>query len=105
MLALMLMVQTIPVPSPQPVVGPILPKLPGAAEPGCQRSDDDIVVCGKTDNEQYRLRPIGPPPNSRVMPPATIPIGQGTADLRAVQRALPNGASAPAAMVTLKLPF
>ena len=103
MLALMLMVQTIPLPPPQPVAGPVLPKLPGATE-GCQRSDDDIVICGQTDTDKYRLRPIGPPPNGKPLPPMTARVGNGTLDLKGVQRTFP-GASAPAAMVTLKLPL
>ncbi|WP_308814974.1 hypothetical protein [Sphingomonas sp. GV3] len=35
-------------------------------EPSCaaEASGDDVIVCGKRDNEQYRLRPLPPPPET-----------------------------------------
>ncbi len=102
MLALMLMVQTLPAPEPAPpVAGPLLPD----ATRRCTLQDsDDITICGQRDREKYRLRELGPPPNGKPLPPMTARVGNGTVDLQAVERTLP-GAKGPAAMVTLKLPF
>lgn len=105
MLAAMLMAaQTIPAaPPPVPAAGPVLPKVLNVV-PSCDPAGDDIVVCGKNDVDQYRLRPLGPPPNGRPLPPMTAKLGNGTIDGRAIQRCV-GGFCAPAAMATIKLPF
>ena len=105
MLVAMLMVaQSLPEVPPQlPVAGPDLPKTLSVVE-RCDPSGDDIVICGKQDRDQYRLRPLGPPPNGKPLPPMTAKLGNGTIDGRAVERCV-AGVCAPAAMVTWKLPF
>ncbi|HEX4695469.1 hypothetical protein [Sphingomonas sp.] len=105
MLAMMLLAgQSVPVePSPLPAAGPVLPKSISVV-PDCAPSTDDIVICGKTDSEQYRLRPLGPPPGGRPLPPMTAKLGNGTIDGRAREHCV-GGFCAPAAMVTFKLPF
>ena len=102
--AVLMLVQAIPTEPPAlPAAGPSLPKVLSVA-PSCSPSDDDIVVCGKTDHDQYRLRPLGPPPNGKPLPPMTAKLGGGTIDGRATQRCV-GGFCAPAAMATVKLPF
>lgn len=102
--AILMAAQTIPAaPPPKPVVGPILPQVTKVTA-SCAPTDDDIVVCGKTDPDQYRVRPLPPPPNGKPLPPMTAKLGNGTVDGRAVQHCS-GGFCAPAAMVTLKLPF
>ena len=86
-----------------PTAGPVLPKALNV-KLDCDPSDDDIVVCGKKDRDQYRLRPLGAPPNGKPLPPMTAKLGNGTIDGRAVERCV-AGVCAPAAMVTFKLPF
>jgi len=102
----LLLLQTENAPAPSaPIAGPTLtPRAltANACRPG--GGEDDIVICGKNDPEQYRLRPLGPPPNGKPLPPMTARLGNGTVDLQATERSLP-GAKGPAAMVTFKLPF
>lgn len=90
-------------PPPLPAAGPVLPKALSVTST-CEPSNDDIVICSKKDADQYRLRPIGPPPNGKPLPPMTAKLGNGTIDGRAVQKCV-GGFCAPAAMVTVKLPF
>lgn len=102
--AVLMLVQAIPVtPAPLPAAGPLLPDALKVTT-DCQPSEDEIVVCGKTDPDQYRLRPLGPPPNGNPLPPMTAKLGNGTIDGRAVQHCV-GGFCAPAAMATIKLPF
>ena len=102
--AIMFMVQTVPAAAPPlPAAGPVLPKaLIVAAR--CNPSDEDIVVCGKTDPEQYRLRPLGDPPNGRPLPPMTAKLGNGTIDSHAEEKCV-GGFCAPALMARFKVPF
>jgi hypothetical protein len=102
--AVLMLVQAIPAtPPPLPAAGPMLPKSLIVASP-CEPSEDDIVVCGKTDPDRYRLRPLGPPPNGKPLPPMTAKLGNGTIDGRATERCV-GGFCAPAAMVTIKQSF
>lgn len=102
--AMLMAVQDIPAAPPLlPAAGPALPKALSVAL-DCDPSGDDIVVCGKKDRDQYRLRPLGPPPNGKPLPPMTAKLGNGTIDGRAVEHCV-AGVCAPAAMVTYKLPF
>ena len=105
MLAAMLMAaQAIPAaPPPLPEAGPVLPKALSVVS-SCDPSEDDIVICDKKDGDQYRLRPLGPPPNGKPLPPMTAKLGNGTIDGRAVERCI-GGFCAPAAMVTIKQSF
>ena len=104
LVAILMAVQTIAAaPPPLPAAGPVLPTtLRGV--PSCDPTGDDIVVCGRKDSDQYRLRPLGPPPNGKPLPPMTAKLGNGTIDGRAVQRCV-AGICAPAAMITLKQSF
>lgn len=102
---MLLMVQSaLETPPILPATGPILPKAISVV-PRCDSpEDDDIVICGKTDPEQYRLRPLGPPPGGRPLPPMTAKLGNGTIDALAKEHCV-GAVCAPAAMVTFKLPF
>ncbi|MDB5679761.1 hypothetical protein [Sphingomonas bacterium] len=102
--AMLLLVQTVPLESdPLPTSGPVLPKALSVTA-RCDPSDEDIVICGKTDPEQYRLRPLGTPPGGKPLPPMTAKLGNGTIDGRAVEHCV-GGFCAPAAMVTFKTSF
>lgn len=57
------------------------------AEPRCDSSGDEIVICRKDDQSQFRLRKVEP----RYEP---APV-----------RAMPNGAGGPAAMVRFRIPL
>lgn len=102
--AVLMLAQSIPAtPPPLPAAGPVLPKALSVVS-RCNPSEDDIVICDRKDVDQYRLRPLGPPPNGRPLPPMTAKLGNGTIDGRATERCV-GGFCAPAAMVTVKLPF
>lgn len=102
--AVLMLAQAIPAaPPPLPAAGPVLPRALSVT-PDCRPSDDDIVVCGKTDPDQYRLRPLGAPPNGKPLPPMTAKLGSGTIGGRAVEHCV-GGFCAPAAMATIKVPF
>ncbi|MBN8806669.1 MAG: hypothetical protein J0I47_00305 [Sphingomonas sp.] len=108
MLVAMLMVaQVVLDPPAKPrTIGPLLPPSTTLVR-SCPPKDgdsDDVVVCGKSDSERYRLRPIGPPPNGTPLPPMTAKVGNGTIDSHAEQHCV-GGFCGPAAMVRLKLPF
>ncbi|QDZ06441.1 hypothetical protein FPZ24_02255 [Sphingomonas panacisoli] len=102
--AMLILMQSIPVaPPPLPTAGPVLPKALSVVS-SCDPSDTDIVVCGKIDPDQYRVRPLGPPPNGKPLSPMTAKLGNGTIDGRAKERCV-GGFCAPALMGTIKLPF
>ncbi len=102
--AMLMMAQAIPEAPPRlPAAGPDVPETLNVVS-RCDSSDDDIVVCGSKDRDQYRLRPLGPPPNGKPLPPMTAKLGNGTIDGHAEQRCV-GGFCAPAAKVTIKLPF
>lgn len=101
--AMLMAAQAIPVAPVLPAAGPALPKALSVTV-DCDPSGNDIVVCGKTDPDRYRLRPLGPPPNGKPLPPMTAKLGNGTIDSRATERCV-GGFCAPALMATIKLPF
>ncbi len=102
--AMLMMAQAVPAAPPTlPVTGPVLPRALRVVE-RCEPSGDEIVVCGQKDPDQYRVRPIGPPPNGKPLPPMTAKLGNGTIDGRATERCV-GGFCGPAAMATIKLPF
>jgi hypothetical protein len=72
----------------------------------CRPSPDEIVVCGH-DADAYRLPKAGPLPDNPILPKAEWKLfGDTKMGVHAEQRTLPNGGgSAPAAMVTIKVPF
>jgi hypothetical protein len=103
--AMLLMAQSaLDLPPILPTTGPTLPKMISVMPPCDSSDDDDIVICGKSDPEQYRLRPLGTPPGGKPLPPMTAKLGNGTIDGRAVEHCV-GGFCAPAAMVTFKVPF
>lgn len=86
---------------------------PGAAEAllhpvpqaACRPSPNEIIVCAKDPNI-YRLPKAGPLPDDPGLPQAEWRLfGNAKMGVHGTQRSLPNGASAPAAMVTIKVPF
>lgn len=73
--------------------------------PRCGASPDDITVCGKTDQSRFRIGPLDaqrfePEP---IRPDFRLP-GGGTGTVEAIQHNA-GITSAPAAMVTLKIPL
>ena len=66
---MLLVMQSIPA-ERLPADGPVLPKTPSVVA-ALRPSNDNIVICGKTDPDQYRLRPLGPPPGGKPLPPMT----------------------------------
>jgi len=73
------------------------------AEPRCDRTGDEIVVCGEAGPDRYRLKKSEP---RYVEPPvrAASRLGPGEISIEAEQRGFPQ-ATAPAAMVRFRLPF
>lgn len=74
------------------------------AEPRCDSSGDEIVICRKDDQSRFRLEKIEP---RYVEAPvrAARRLGPGELSVEAEQRALPNGAGGPAAMVRFRIPL
>ena len=84
-------------PTDQRLVHPVPPAT-------CNPSPSEIVVCGK-DRDSYRLRQIGPSPEAMVLPKAEWRLfGNAEMSVHGSERTV-GGFGAPAAMVTLKLPF
>lgn len=79
---------------------PILPK------PSCRpRPGEDVVICGSTDPSRFRAPLLDDHRYKEEPLRAGLRIkGVGEADIHAVQRGFP-GASAPGAMITLKIPL
>jgi hypothetical protein len=73
------------------------------AEPRCDPSGDEIVICRKNDSARFRLEKIEPRYLEAPLRAARR-LGPGELSLEAEQRALP-GASSPAAMVRLRIPL
>ncbi len=70
----------------------------------CRPSSNEIVVCGR-DADTYRLPKTGTTPEATGLPKAEWRLfGVTRIDVHGTQRTLASG-SAPAAMVTVKLPF
>jgi hypothetical protein len=69
----------------------------------CDGSGGDIVVCGRTSPERYRLHPVEP---RYVEAPvrAAMRLGGGTLSAEAVQRDLP-GAKSQALMLNWRVPI
>jgi len=74
-----------------------------AAEPRCDPSADEIVICRRADREQFRLPKLEL--RYREAPVrAARGIGPGELSVEAEQREFP-GASGPAAMVRFRIPL
>ncbi|RYY27392.1 MAG: hypothetical protein EOP62_07405 [Sphingomonadales bacterium] len=71
----------------------------------CEPRDGEITVCGINDTARFRLQPTNDArwKEAPLRPDFKLP-GGATGTIRAEQRGLP-GASAPAAFVTIKIPF
>jgi len=110
---LILLQAAVPMSSPKPkpasldVVQPVRPQR--AIHAACPRQDDadgDIIVCGRVDPDaQYRLRPLTSRYDPVGGPGIGMRVGQGQANLYAVQTKSPDGKPDKRIMVTLKLPF
>jgi hypothetical protein len=71
----------------------------------CHASATEIVVCGK-DADSYRLPKSGPAPDAKGPPTAEWGlIGDAKMNAHGTQRGSLGMASAPAAMVTVTIPF
>ncbi|MEH3157841.1 MAG: 5'-nucleotidase [Sphingomonas taxi] len=93
------------------VAGPSLPAELRPAKPAaparpCGETDaqGEIVVCGR-DREADRLRPVDPNRYAEKPIRATTHIGKVAAAAEVEQGGLPDGRSAPRAMLHFKLPF
>lgn len=74
------------------------------AEPRCDSSGDEIVICRRTDDSRFRLEKIEP--RYREAPVrAARRLGPGEVSVEAEQRALPGGGGGPAAMVRFSIPL
>ncbi|MCT8003537.1 hypothetical protein NZL82_16810 [Sphingomonas sanguinis] len=63
------------VPGAAPVAGPVV-TIPRQCPP--QAADGEIIVCGRKDNEQFRLRPIpAPPPDGLLSRPLRVQLAPG----------------------------
>ena len=49
--------------------GPVAPLIVPRRAPGgsCASSEDTIVVCGRNQSEQFRLKPLPPPPKTETL--------------------------------------
>lgn len=66
---------------------------------------DDIVVCHRDEPDRYRMGPLLPQPARREAPAARLHLPGGSeVHAEAIQHAA-GTASAPAAMVTLRIPL
>jgi hypothetical protein len=86
------------------LIGPRLPAVPTAVVVGkCRKSNDEIVVCGQSEQEIYRLRtrlPDEPP----LLPKAEIAIGDTKLAVEN-QAASIGGIPVNRMMVRMKLKF
>lgn len=73
------------------------------AEPRCDRTSDEILVCGGADPDRYRLKKSEPRYVEAPVRAATR-LGPGQMSVEAEQRGFPQ-ATAPAAMVRFRMPF
>lgn len=73
------------------------------AEPRCDSSGDEIVICRKNDRSQFRLERIEPRYQEAPVR-AARQLGPGELSLETEQRVLP-GAGGPAAMVRFRMPL
>ncbi|WP_019833352.1 hypothetical protein [Sphingomonas sp. PR090111-T3T-6A] len=102
--ALLLLQVSTSMASPPANAGEIL--LHPVPEAACRPSANEITVCAKSP-DTYRLPKGGPSTD----PATTLPqaewrlFGNTKMNVHASQRSLPQGASVPAAMVTIKMPF
>jgi len=104
-LAIMMALQTAPVAGP-PVPLDLRPVRPAPVQTPCGEPDDhgDIVVCGRA-RDADRLPPFDPTRYAEKPIRANTTIGKARVSAEAEQGSLPNGQSAPRAMLRLKLPF
>ncbi len=89
-----------------PVPADLRPAKPAAAAVPCGEPDaaGDVVVCGR-GRDADRLRPVDPDRYADKPVRAATRIGNARLVAEAEQGTLPNGQSAPRAMLRLKLPF
>ena len=85
-----------------------LPAAPPVRERCHRGAGDDIIVCGRRDNERYRLRPIVPPPGmvlARPSPFAWDLGGGAVADVDVDQATRPDGYVDRRIMLRFRTPF
>ena len=98
--------------SPAPGRESLLPGADGfdlareAEDPGCaDRRGSEIVVCGRRKkNDEIRVRDAAALEKKPLKAEVKLPSG-ATLDMHAEQHAMPDGRSAPAAMVRVTIPF
>ena len=67
-------------------------------------AEDAIVVCGHSKSDEIVVRDAGRFASRPVRAEVKLP-GGASADMHAEQHVMPDGKSAPALMVTVKVPF
>jgi hypothetical protein len=91
----------------QAVAGPVLPAAPRpASDRPCpaDTSTDEVVVCGRRDNEQFRLRPLAEGPEAWRVPRAQLKVGDAALAAE-TEAASVGGFQSNRLMLRLKLPF
>jgi hypothetical protein len=97
LLALLMATETV-------LIGPGLPVAPTAVVVGkCRKSQDEIVVCGQSEQERYRLR-TRLPDELPLLPKAEVAIGDTKLAVEN-EAASVGGIPANRMMVRLKLKF
>lgn len=90
------------------VAGPVLPapRVPAAAT-ACPADGeaDEVVVCGRRDDERFRLRPLPPPPGRTGLPMAETTLPGGAKAAVQTEQANVGGAPSNRVMVRLSWPF
>jgi hypothetical protein len=71
---------------------------------GCDRSGDEITICGDRDQSTFRARALPARYQEKPLRPEVALPGGGWGRVEAVQRGV-GGVSVPAAMVTLRIPL
>jgi hypothetical protein len=110
MITAMLMLQaSVPVAAPMSIdVAPVDPRTPTKSETCRSRSDEDgeIIVCGRTSNGRYRLRPLTTQYDKLPGPGIGFDLGNGArGNAYTTQTKSPDGKPDKRIMVTVTMPF
>ncbi|WP_267387679.1 hypothetical protein [Sphingomonas sp. GC_Shp_3] len=104
LLLLALLAQAVPIDDASPI-GEAGPKV---APPRCRGGTDangEIIVCGRTDPEQFRLRPVPDAYHRNNGPGLGFRVGSVDGNAYVAQESTPDGKPDKRIMVTLKKAF
>jgi hypothetical protein len=106
---LMMLQASIPVAAPMPTdSAPVDPPTPTKSETCRSRSDEDgeIIVCGRTNNGRYRLKPLTTQYDKPKGPGLGFDLGDGArGNVYAMTTQSPDGKPDKRIMVTVTMPF